>query len=218
MNTYLVLHGFQNHRPPGHWQHWLSGALAERGHEVRYPQLPEPDAPRLADWLAALEEHGKRPACEGQGKSQGKGTGEDKGTGEGTSDGEFVVLAHSLGVLLWLHAVAAGRAPEADRVLLVAPPSPQVTASIPEIAEFADFAEFADGLDRARPQVPTRLVYGDGDPYCPEGADVPYGIPLGLDLDHVPGGGHLNPDHGYGAWPDVLAWCENPAVRVGGNQ
>ncbi|MFF8599109.1 RBBP9/YdeN family alpha/beta hydrolase [Streptomyces sp. NPDC015232] len=191
-HTFLVLHGFQNHRPPGHWQHWLAGALAERGHEVRYPQLPEPDAPHLADWLAALDEHGTRP----------------------TGDGEFVVLAHSLGVLLWLRALAAGRAPEADRVLLVAPPSPQVTASIPEIAGFAD------GLDLAavRPKAPTRLVYGDGDPYCAEGADVPYGIPLGLDLDHVPGGGHLNPDHGYGAWPDVLAWCENPEVRVGGNR
>ncbi|MCX2179026.1 alpha/beta hydrolase [Streptomyces sp. SKN60] len=196
-NTYLVLHGFQNHRPPGHWQHWLAGALAERGHEVRYPQLPEPDAPRLADWLAALEEHGKRP------------------TGI-RAEGEFVVLAHSLGVLLWLRAVAAGRAPEADRVLLVAPPSPQVTASIPEIAEFADGLDL-DGV-RTRLTVPTRLVYGDGDPYCPEGADLPYGIPLGLDLDHVPDGGHLNPDHGYGAWPSILEWSENPAVRVRGNQ
>ncbi|WP_370413924.1 RBBP9/YdeN family alpha/beta hydrolase [Streptomyces fradiae] len=199
-NTYLVLHGFQNHRPPGHWQHWLAGALAERGHEVRYPQLPEPDAPLLADWLAALEEHGKRPA------------------GEGETEGEFVVLAHSLGVLLWLRAVAAGRAPEADRVLLVAPPSPQVTAAIPEIAEFADGLDLDAVRTLTPPVVPTRLVYGDGDPYCPEGADAPYGIPLGLDLDHVPGGGHLNPDHGYGAWPDVLSWCENPAVRVRGNQ
>ncbi|MEV6331309.1 alpha/beta hydrolase [Streptomyces sp. NPDC051909] len=208
MNAYLVLHGFQNHRPPGHWQHWLAGALAERGHEVRYPQLPEPDAPRLADWLTALEEHGKRPAgIQAEGKGEGKGKG------------EFVVLAHSLGVLLWLRAVAAGRAPEADRVLLVAPPSPQVTASIPEIAEFADGLD----LDAVRTLLtasgtPTRLVYGDGDPYCAEGADLPYGIPLGLDLDHVPGGGHLNPDHGYGAWPDVLAWCENPAVRLGGTR
>ncbi|MFF0435182.1 RBBP9/YdeN family alpha/beta hydrolase [Streptomyces sp. NPDC004327] len=189
--TFLILHGFQNHRPPGHWQHWLAGALRERGHEVRYPQLPEPDAPRLADWLDALEEHGERPAGEG----------------------EFVVLGHSLGVLLWLRAVAAGRAPAADRVLLVAPPSPQVTASIPEIAGFADGLELT-GLDMRN----ARLVYGDGDPYCPEGADVPYGTPLGLDVDHVPGGGHLNPDTGYGEWPDVLAWCENAEVRVGGNR
>ncbi|MFD5328595.1 RBBP9/YdeN family alpha/beta hydrolase [Streptomyces sp. NPDC127092] len=195
MTTYLILHGFQNHRPPGHWQYWLAGQLRERGHEVRYPQLPEADAPVREDWLAALEKHGERP-------------------GGGS---EFVVVAHSLSVLLWLRAVAAGRAPEADRVLLVAPPSPQVTASIPEIAGFADGLALGPDLGRRGPRA--RLVYGDGDPYCPEGADVHYGVPLGLDLDHVPGGGHLNPEHGgYGPWPSVLEWCENPATRLTGNR
>ncbi|MFJ9577902.1 RBBP9/YdeN family alpha/beta hydrolase [Streptomyces sp. NPDC101191] len=194
MTTFLILHGFQNHRPAGHWQHWLAGELRGRGHEVRYPQLPEPDAPVLADWLDALEKHGERPA-----------------------DGaEFVVLAHSLGVLLWLRAVAAGRAPAAGRVLLVAPPSPPVTASIPEIARFADGLALTPPLTPAG-RTPARLVFGDGDPYCPEGADVHYGTPLGLDMDRVPGGGHLNPDHGYGAWDSVLEWCENPATRVRGN-
>ncbi|MER6094737.1 alpha/beta hydrolase [Streptomyces sp. NPDC001728] len=186
MTTYLILHGYENHRPPGHWQHWLAGELRARGHEVRYPQLPEPDAPVLADWLAALEEYGKRPA-----------------------EGEFVVLAHSLSVLLWLRA--GKRRPDADRVLLVAPPSPPVTASIPPIAAFADGLDLAErGLGTAR------LVYGDGDPYCPEGADLHYGLPLGLDMDHVPGGKHLNPDSGYGDWASLLAWCEEPAVRIEG--
>ncbi|MGW5775631.1 RBBP9/YdeN family alpha/beta hydrolase [Streptomyces sp. NPDC003863] len=186
MTTYLILHGFQNHRPPAHWQHWLAGKLRERGHEVRYPQLPSPDTPVLGEWLDALEEHGRRPA-----------------------EGEFVVLAHSLSVLLWLRA--GDRRPDADRVLLVSPPSPQVTASIPEIAAFAD------GLDLTEPGLKARLVYGDGDPYCPEGADLHYGIPLGLDLDLVPAGEHLNPDSGYGEWPSLLEWCEDPAVRVRAN-
>ncbi|MFH8580584.1 alpha/beta hydrolase [Streptomyces zaomyceticus] len=186
MTTYLILHGYQNDRPPGHWQHWLAGELRARGHEVRYPQLPEPDAPVLADWLAALEEHGERP-----------------------SEGEFVILAHSLSVLLWLRAGA--RRPDADRVLLVAPPSPGVTASIPGIAAFAD------GLDLAETGLEARLVYGGGDPYCPEGADVHYGRPLGLDLDLVPDGKHLNPASGYGEWPALLEWCENPGVRVKGH-
>ncbi|MFJ3906578.1 RBBP9/YdeN family alpha/beta hydrolase [Streptomyces sp. NPDC090025] len=197
MSTYLLLHGFENRRPPGHWQHWLAGELRARGHEVRYPQLPEPDAPRLADWLDALTEHGTPP-----------------NDGD-RPEGEFVVLAHSLGVLLWLHAVAAGRAPAADRVLLVAPPSPRVAAGIPEIAAFAA-GPAADALTLALAPVKdtARLVHGDGDPYCPEGADRAYGIPLGLDMDHVPGGGHLNPGHGFGPWPAVLAWCENPEVRI----
>ncbi|MCT4357228.1 alpha/beta hydrolase [Streptomyces sp. Je 1-79] len=188
MATFLLLHGFQNHRPPGHWHHWLAGRLSARGHAVRYPQLPEPDAPVLEDWLAALREQLERPA-----------------------DGEFVVVAHSLSVLLWLHAAA--RTPDGlpvDRVLLVAPPSPAVTASIPEIAAFAE------GLDlgSVRLKAPARLVYAAQDPYCPEGADVPYGIPLGLDMDLVPGGEHLTPDSGYGEWPSVLQWCEDPDTRL----
>ncbi|MEU2116507.1 alpha/beta hydrolase [Streptomyces sp. NPDC016459] len=185
MTTYLILHGYQNHRPPGHWQHWLAGELRARGHEVRYPQLPAPDAPVLEEWLAALGEHADRPA-----------------------EGEFVVLAHSLSVLLWLRAGA--RRPAADRVLLVAPPSPPVTASIPGIAAFAD------GLDLTETGLGARLVYADDDPYCPEGADLHYGVPLGLDVDHVPGGGHLNPDWGYGEWASLLEWCEDPAVRIKG--
>ncbi|MEU4075901.1 hydrolase [Streptomyces venezuelae] len=183
--TFLVLHGYENRRPPGHWQHWLAQRLRERGHDVRYPQLPEPEAPVLDDWLDALDEHGSRPA-----------------------EGEFVVLAHSLSVLLWLRA--GTRRPRADRVLLVAPPSPSVTASI------APIAAFADGLDLTEAGLDARLVYGDGDPYCPEGADLSYGRPLGLDLDRVPGGGHLNPDSGFGEWPALLAWCEDPAVRLTG--
>ncbi|MFD3941683.1 RBBP9/YdeN family alpha/beta hydrolase [Streptomyces sp. NPDC058579] len=196
MATFLLLHGFQNHRPPGHWHHWLAGRLAERGHEVRYPQLPEPDAPVLDDWLDALRENLHRP-------------------GDG---GEFVVVAHSLSVLLWLRAAALDpEGLDVDRVLLVAPPSPAVTASIPEIAAFADGLDGLDGLlalGSVRLKAPARLVYAAGDPYCPEGADVPYGIPLGLDMDVVPGGAHLTPDSGYGEWPSLLQWCETPTTRL----
>ncbi|MCA1694852.1 MAG: hypothetical protein LC749_09020 [Actinobacteria bacterium] len=41
----------RDHRPPEHWQFLLAAQLVERGHEVRYPTLPEPDAPQLERWL-----------------------------------------------------------------------------------------------------------------------------------------------------------------------
>jgi hypothetical protein len=51
---FLLLHGWQNHRPAGHWQHWLAGQLTALGYEVAYPQLPDPDHPDLERWLAEL--------------------------------------------------------------------------------------------------------------------------------------------------------------------
>ena len=50
----LILHGWQNRRPPDHWQFWLAERLRRRGERVLYPQLPSPDEPVLQEWLALL--------------------------------------------------------------------------------------------------------------------------------------------------------------------
>jgi predicted alpha/beta hydrolase family esterase len=110
-------------------------------------------------------------------------------------EGERIVVCHSLSCLLWLHHVADG-GEQAGRVLLVAPPSE--SAEVPQIAEF--FPAPLPALSAAR------LVCGDDDPYCPEGADTVYG-PLEIPVDVIARGGHLNPEAGYGAWPAVEAWC-----------
>ncbi|WRZ92801.1 alpha/beta hydrolase [Streptomyces sp. NBC_01007] len=185
--AYLILHGWQNHRPEGHWQHWLAGRLGELGQHVVYPQLPDPDDPDLEVWLAEVARH------------------------LGALDGaERVVVAHSASAVLWLHAAARGLPGLAgvDRVLLVAPPSASVLAGLPEIAGFA-LAE----LDFTLPGH-TRLVAGDDDPYCPEGADTVYGDPLGVPTQILPGGAHLDMDAGYGPWPAVLEWCLDGTVEL----
>ena len=55
----LILHGWQNRRPEGHWQRWLAEELEAGGVVVRYPQLPEPDelvlTARAATPLAEIE-------------------------------------------------------------------------------------------------------------------------------------------------------------------
>jgi predicted alpha/beta hydrolase family esterase len=93
----------------------------------------------------------------------------------------------------------------AERLLLVAPPSEQpplesfFPAPLPEVAGDA------------------RLVCSDDDPYCPEGAESLYGAPLGIPVDIVPRGGHLNPDAGFGPWPEVEAWCLDQRASVAGS-
>jgi predicted alpha/beta hydrolase family esterase len=187
-NGYLLLHGWQNRRPPGHWHHWLASRLADAGHTVAYPQLPDPDEPSLDAWLGVLQ------------------------TESGALEGdERIVVCHSLSCLLWLHAAARG-AVRADRVLLVAPPSPTLIATFPEVAEFVPPAVTAGQLQAAA--ATTRVAVGTEDPYCPEGATAAFPQHLLADLDVLPGAGHVNPDSGYGRWPSVLTWCEDASVRL----
>jgi hypothetical protein len=117
-------------------------------------------------------------------------------------DGD-VVVCHSLACLLWLHHRARGGA-EAARVLLVAPPGPSAPQETPALAGF-----YPVPLDPPL-AAGARLVCADDDPYCPEDAREVYARPLGIDADLIPGGGHLNPDSGYGPWPAAEDWAVSP--------
>jgi len=118
--------------------------------------------------------------------------------------GETIVVCHSLACLLWLHHVAEGGV-QADRALLAAPPS--ASAGVAEIEGFfpVPLPRLVDGA---------RLVCSDEDPYCPEGAAELYGGPLGIPVDVLAGGGHLNPEAGYGPWPAVEAWCLDGSLAI----
>ena len=96
---------------------------------------------------------------------------------------------------------AAWRAAFADAI----EDGPTVIAAPDALAEF-----FPVPLDAGRVAAAagsTRLVCAPDDPYCPEDAALLYGAPLGLDVDLLPGAGHVNPGAGYGPWPGVEAWC-----------
>ena len=190
---FLVLHGWQNRRTTEHWQWHLVDRLRTDGEQVLYPQMPSPDEPRLSEWLELLVAEWSQ-----------------------MGGGERVVLAHSLSCLLWMHA-ATRRVlhPVADRVLLVAPPSPTKISGIPEVSEFAitpgdELLVAVAASSRSR----VRLVASDRDEYSPDGpaAEI-YGRPLALDAEVLPGAGHLSGEDGFGPWPGVHAWCRDPSTR-----
>jgi predicted alpha/beta hydrolase family esterase len=181
---FLILHGWQNRRPTGHWQRWLAEELRAGGEHVLYPQLPDPDAPVLDEWLAVLRDELDM-----------------------LGSGERVVIAHSLGCLLWLrHAETAGPEARVDRVLLVGPPSPSALPGA--LAPF-----FARPFDAAAVRAAARggveLVCSNADPWCPEGAARLFGRALELPVHIVAGAGHLSLDEGYGAWPAVARWARD---------
>lgn len=179
---FLLLHGFTG-SAPGHWQMWLAPRLREHGEWVSFPELAQPDDPDPEVWETQLAAELARLA---------------------DGPGERVVVAHSLGGVLWLRHTARIRAEDRpDRVMLVAPPCDR--SGIEEIAAF-----FPVGGDASRVRAAagaTLLVCSDNDPYCPKGARGVYGDALGIPTEVIPGAEHLNTDAGYGPWPHMEAWC-----------
>jgi predicted alpha/beta hydrolase family esterase len=180
---FLILHGWQGSGPE-HWQTWLAGRLRAAGHHVQYPQLPDCDEPCPDRWGIALRSELGRLAHR--------------------RDAERVVIAHSLGCVLWLReAAAVAESRRVDRVALVAPPCPG-----PHLAEVARFFPTGAGPGTvARAARETRVVCSDDDPFCPGGAARHWAPPLGVPVDLLPGSGHLNVAAGYGPWPEMESWC-----------
>jgi predicted alpha/beta hydrolase family esterase len=62
--------------------------------------------------------------------------------------------------------------------------------------------------------VSTRLVVGEGDPYCTLTQAKELAEALRIDLDVIVGGAHLNVDAGYGPWSAVLKWVRSGRVPL----
>lgn len=178
---FLILHGIENYRPPGHWQFLLAAELVAHGQLVRYPAMPEPHAPDLAQWLSVL-------AAEL----------------EALSDRRRVVVCHSLACLLWFHAAERGIDSPVDRLLLVSPPASE---RVP--AAGASFRLHSFNVEAVRASVRDQIgiVCSDADPYNPQGAQRLYAEPLGVTATIVEGAGHITPDTGFGPWPYPAEWC-----------
>jgi predicted alpha/beta hydrolase family esterase len=187
----LLLHGWQNHRPAGHWQHELATDLTAAGVDVSYPALPDPDHPDRAAWST-------RTAAEF-----------DALTGR-----RRTVVAHSLAVWVVLELLSRDRLRDADRVLLVAPVARAVLAANPPIAGF-DPGLDDKALAAAITGTDEHLVASDDDPYWPGGA-ADWAESLGATVHPLTGQGHLALGDGYGRWDSVRQWLTDTSGRTNG--
>jgi uncharacterized protein len=176
---FLLLHGLGGSGST-HWQTWLEERLRQRRLEVRFPVLPDPDNPRLERWLEALDEQLKLLTA-----------------------AQTTVICHSLGSLLWLHHAARRPVTPVARVLLVAPPQPDVDD--PQSPGFRPVPLDRRGVAAAAES--TLLVCSTDDPWGPPDVARRISEGIGVPIAWLEHAGHVNPPGGYGAWPAVETWA-----------
>ena len=190
MKKILLHHGWTNKRPEGHWLRLTAAELRSRGHQVWYPQFPEPDKPNPEDWQTIIRQ-------EAQMMDEVEG-------------GEKIAITHSLGCMNWMLAAMTGQFEKPfDRVLFVAPPDPIKTDEADGIG--------GEPMDLSNPLLlpaikanakSFTIIASDNDRWLPRGIKI-YEEALRQQAVVLPGAGHFSLDDGWGPWPGLLSWVES---------
>ena len=188
MKRVLIIHGWGNERPDGHWHRLLATALRKEGHIVAYPQLPDTELPSLAKWLAVLKV--------------------ELDMLNEAGDGELIVFGHSLGCLTWLHISQSDILKEqASRVMLVAPADPDLCGEVPDFQMDLSAPGVKDAAHKAAQS--TLLVGSDADPWLPKGIEATFATPLDLPFVSIQGAGHFAVEEGWTPWHGVINWVND---------
>ena len=193
MKRVLIIHGWGNERPVGHWHRLLATQLRKQGHVVAYPQLPETELPSLDKWLAVLKVELDMLRDAG--------------------DGELIVIAHSLGCLTWLHIAQSGILQEqVGRVLLVAAADPDLCGEVPSFQLDLNSAQVKVAAHSAA--LATLFVGSDSDPWQPRGVAETFAQPLDLPFVVIPGAGHFAVEEGWTPWMGVINWITDATADL----
>jgi predicted alpha/beta hydrolase family esterase len=189
MKKILLHHGWTNKRPEGHWIRLTAAELRTKGHQVWYPQFPEPDRPNPADWQTII--------------------GQEAAMMDEVLGGEKIAIAHSLGCLNWMVAAIADSFIEPfDRVLFVAPPDPIKTNKADGIEGEPMNLQNPELLPAIRRHAKSfTIVASDADRWLPRGIKI-YEEALGQSAVILQGAGHFSLDDGWGPWQGLLNWVE----------
>ncbi|WP_144555912.1 alpha/beta hydrolase [Bacillus sp. X1(2014)] len=177
--SFVIIHGLGG-SGPDHWQTWLAQELTRNNYHVQYPTFTNFDSPNKSVWLKELSAT-LRMIPEGN---------------------NLTVITHSLGCLLWLHYASTLNKPIANRVILVAPPSPNHILT--EAKSF--YPVPLDGNNLTNAAENTLFIHSSNDPYCSL-ADVKSYSNLSFPSITIPNAGHINTQSGHGKWPWILDLC-----------
>lgn len=162
--------------------------LRNAGHQVWYPQFPNPETPNPQDWQDLLRQEANMM---------------DEVLG-----GEKIVIGHSLGTANWLFGALTDLFSKPfDRTLLVAIPDPVMTLQAPGIeGEPMDFSNSNLKPQMQKWSAEVLAVASDKDRWQPNG--IGFYQPLGIETLEVQGAGHFSLDDGWGDWAGLAKWVE----------
>lgn len=108
-----------------------------------------------------------------------------------------IVICHSLANILWFHLCNEGKLQEIQKLYLVAPPS--LTCDIKELQSF-----YPIDLPKKLFSKETLLITSTDDPYMTKDEAKKIQISLGVKMEILQDGGHINADSGFGEWKWIL--------------
>ena len=181
----ILLHGWLNRRPKDHWMRLTATELRAAGHQVWYPQFPNPEEPETEEWQNLLEA--------------------EVALMDEVPGGEKIAVAHSLGCINWLVGARSNRLGERfDRVVFVAPPDPDLLNEIEGAKLDLTDPEWRAAILRTTERF--SIVSSENDRWIPRGIDETYTQTLGFTPVIVPGGLHFSIDDGWGKWQGMFEW------------
>ena len=183
----VIVHGW-GAGPADHWFGWLAGQLQAAGVATRIPALPGSQRPRLAQWLAALDE------------------------AAGAPDERTLLIAHSLGTITVLHWLSQRRPARIGGLVLAA----GFDRRLPRLRTIGGWPldPYIDAATVDEPAIARmaagRLhhVIGSDDGVVPPAQSRALAARLGGRVHEVPGGGHLLASQGFARLPAAWAACQ----------
>ena len=173
----LIFHGTMG-SPNGNWFAWLKIALEKQGWNVTIPRFPTPDHQSLDSWNKALTNQV-----------------------EHLQDIDLIV-GHSLGATFILHVLEENLC-HPEKIILVSALSDLIgnkeyDALNKSFIKHFDWSAIKNNFEKGH------ILHGDNDPYVPIKQAQDIADRLGLQLQTIKDGGHLNIETGYDRFPLLL--------------
>lgn len=180
MKRVVILHGY-GASPESHWFPWLADQLRAPDVDVVIPHLPDSGAPRVEPWLRTTTD------------------------ALGEPDESLIVVAHSLGSITALRALAAKDPVRLGGILLVS----GFAEPLPKLPEIDAFTDALPTFSAVLGDTPILVIASDDDGIVPTEHSARLAQLLGAEFVIVPGGGHFLAEDGWTTLPQARDWLRS---------